>query len=387
LLAWYRTTDPEWQKLNKQAQDHLLKAPKPTLVKALISSEGLPAVRLHTQGGDFLHATHFLNRGDPTQKMGVASQGFLQVLMNAPDSARRGSPDPAAYWQVAPPSGWRTSYRRRSLANWMTDVDRGAGALLARVIVNRLWQHHMGRGLVATVSDFGTRGERPTHPELLDWLATELIKNGWHLKPIHKLIMSSSVYLQSSQPDEAKKHLDRHNRLWWRRLPHRLEAEVIRDSILAVSGRLDLTMFGPGTLDQGSKRRSIYFTVKRSKLLPVMQLFDAPEALTSVGERPTTTIAPQALLLMNNPHVRECARSFARRIAPEAQTPVEEAIRAGYRIALTRSPTAEEMADSVAFVKQQLESYKATGKKDAGELGYADFCQVLMCLNEFIYVD
>jgi mono/diheme cytochrome c family protein len=379
LRAWYRTTDPEWQKLNKPAQDHLLKAPKPTQVKALISSEGLPAVRLHTQGGDFLDATHFLNRGDPTQKLGVAGQGFLQVLMPGPDKEK--------LWQMAPPSGWRTSYRRRSLANWITDVDRGAGHLLARVIVNRLWQHHLGRGIVATVSDFGTRGERPTHPELLDWLATELIKNGWHLKPIHKLIMSSSVYLERSQPNEAKIRLDRHNRLFWRRLPHRLEAEVIRDSLLAVSGRLDPTMFGPGTLDEGSKRRSIYFTVKRSKLLPVMQLFDAPEALTSVGERPTTTIAPQALLLMNNPHVRACARGFARRIASDAKTSVEEAVKAGYQIALTRLPTAEELAESVAFVKHQVDSYKTAGKKEAGELGYADLCQVLMCLNEFIYVD
>jgi hypothetical protein len=379
LRAWYRTIDPDWQKLNKQAEDHLLKAPKPAKVKALISSEGLPAVRLHTQGGDFLEATHFLNRGDPTQKMGDASQGFLQVLMNAPEGEKR--------WQAAPPRGWRTSYRRRSLANWITDVNQGGGRLLARVIVNRLWQHHMGRGIVASPSDFGTRGERPTHPELLDWLAAELIKNDWRLKPIHKLIMSSAVYQQTSEPDEARKRLDSHNRLFWRRLPHRLEAEVIRDALLAVSSRLDLTMFGPGTLDQGSKRRSIYFTVKRSKLLPVMQLFDAPEALTSVGERPTTTIAPQALLLMNNPHVRACARGFAKRIDPDRKTPVEDALKAAYQISLTRLPTAEELSDSAAFVKQQVASYMAAGKNDARELGYADFCQVLICLNEFVYVE
>src|SRR5262249_1060818 len=161
--------------------------------------------------------------------------------------------------------------------------------------------------------------ERPTHPELLDWLATELIKNGWRVKPIHKLIMSSAVYQQSSHPDDARKRIDRPNRLFRRRLPPRLEAGGSPDALLAVSGRLALTRFGPGTLDEGSKRRSIYFTVKRSKLLPVMQLFDAPEPLTSVGERPTTTIAPQALLLMNNPHVRDCARGFARRIDPDGK--------------------------------------------------------------------
>jgi hypothetical protein len=379
LLKWYRTLDPEWRKLNGQVQDHLHKAPKPALVKALISSEGLPAVRLHTQGGDFLNETSFLRRGDPTQKEGVATQSFLQVLMTSDQREKR--------WQVPPPKGWRTSYRRRALAEWLIDVDQGAGRLLARVIVNRLWQHHLGRGLVATVSDFGTRGERPLHPELLDWLATELIKGGWRLKPIHKLIMSSAVYQQSSQPDESRKKLDRDNRLFWRRLPHRLEAEVIRDALLAVSGTLDVRMFGPGTLDQGSKRRSIYFTVKRSKLLPMMQVFDAPEALTSVGERPTTTIAPQALLLMNNPHVRAYARNFARRIAPDAKTFVEEAVKAGYQVALTRPPTAEELADSVAFVKGQMESYQAAKKGDDRELALADFCQVLMCLNEFVYVD
>jgi hypothetical protein len=109
--------------------------------------------------------------------------------------------------------------------------------------------------------------------------------------------------------------------------------------------------------------------------------------LTSVGERPTTTIAPQALLLMNNPHVRACARGFARRISPDAKTSMETAVNAGYQIALTRLPTAEELAESVAFVKQQVDSYKKAGKKEADELGYADFCQVLMCLNEFVYVN
>ena len=152
-------------------------------VKAMVCSEGVPAIRFHTQGGDFLPQTHFLKRGDPNQKDGVATQSFLQVLMpNAPDAEKR--------WQVAPPAGWRTSYRRRSLANWMTDVDAGAGRLLARVIVNRLWQHHFGRGIVATPSDFGNQGDKPTHPELLDWLAKELIDSGWKLKHIHKLMMT-----------------------------------------------------------------------------------------------------------------------------------------------------------------------------------------------------
>src|SRR5207253_2158425 len=163
---------------------------------------------------------------DPNAKDGVAAQGFLQVLEPSADAEKR--------WQAAPPAGWRTSYRRRALAEWLTDLDQGAGRLLARVIVNRLWQHHMGRGLVATPSDFGTRGERPTHPELLDWLAAELIANGWRLKPIHKAIMTSAAYREDSRADEAKSAADRDNKLFWRRPARRLEAEAIRDSLLAV---------------------------------------------------------------------------------------------------------------------------------------------------------
>src|SRR5262249_55405274 len=153
------------------------------------------------------------------------------------------------HWQVPAPEGWRTSYRRRALANWMTDVDHGAGSLLARVIVNRLWQHHLGRGIVATPSEFGVRGERPSHPELLDWLATELIQNGWKLKPIHKLILTSAVYQQSPSFDATRAKLAPDNRLFSRRPRQRLEAEDIRDELLAVSGMLDRTYFGPGTLD------------------------------------------------------------------------------------------------------------------------------------------
>ena len=379
LLRWYATLDPEWRRLNRVVQDHLGKQPKPTTVKALISTEGLPALRLHSQGADFLHATHFLRRGDPDQKQGVAPQGYLQVLMTVPEGEKR--------WAAVPPKGWRTSYRRTALANWLTDVDAGAGRLLARVIVNRLWQHHMGRGLVATPSDFGHTGAAPTHPELLDWLAAELIRNGWRLKPIHKLIMASAVYTQSSHQDAAKVAKDRDNRLCWRRPSLRLEAEVIRDALLAVGGLLDTKMYGPGTLDEGSRRRSIYFTVKRSKLIPMLQVFDAPDGLGSLGERPATTIAPQALLLMNNAHVRSCARGFARRIAPAEGTPLEDAVAVGYEIALTRKPTKEELADSVGFVNAQLAGYRAAGHREARELALADFCQVLLCLNEFVYVD
>jgi hypothetical protein len=295
-------------------------------------------------------------------------------------------PSPAAEtrWPAAPPAGARTSYRRRALAGWLTDTEAGAGNLLARVIVNRLWQHHMGRGIVATPSDFGTRGERPTHPELLDYLAAELINNGWRLKPIHKLILTSAAYQQSSATDAARTNADRDNTLFWRHPARRLEAEVIRDNVLAVSGQLDRRLFGPGTLDPESTRRSIYFTLKRSKLVPMMVIFDAPEALSGMAERPTTTIAPQALHLLNNPQVREAARGLARRISPTPATPAEEAVRAGYRIALARDPSPAELADNLAFLRDQEATYPAAQRREAA---LADFCQVLMCLNEFVYVE
>jgi mono/diheme cytochrome c family protein len=379
LAKWYRQFDPEWKALNQKSQEHLAQAPKPSVVKCMISTEGLPAIRLHTQGADFFPETHFLRRGETEHKEGVANLGFLQALTPADT--------PASKWQTQPPAGWRTSYRRRALAEWMTDVDNGAGRLLARVIVNRLWQHHMGHGLVGTPSDFGARGEAPTHPELLDWLATELIRNNWRLKPIHKLIMSSAVYMQDGQIDEAKAKIDRENHLWWRCPPRRLEGEVIRDTLLSVSGNLDPRMYGPGTLEESSKRRSIYFTVKRSKLVPMMQVFDGPDALGGIADRPTTTIAPQALHLMNNPFVRGYARDLAKKVSPAADTKAETAVTDAYLIALGRKPSADELTDSAAFVEQQAKSYQTAGKADGRTLAVADFCQVLLCLNEFVYVE
>lgn len=380
VLQWYRTIDAGWITLAQREQQHLRQAPRPRLAKALISSEGLPAVRLHTQGGDYLEATHFLRRGDPTQKERVAPQGFLQVVMPGPNAEK--------HWQTPPPAGWRTSYHRRALAQWITDADQGAGRLLARVIVNRLWQHHMGRGIVATPSDFGNRGERPTHPELLDWLATELIANDWHLKPIHKLIMMSNVYQVGSQVDEDKARLDSGNRLFWRRPTHRLEGEVIRDALLAVGGILDPKLYGPGTLDPASMRRSIYFTVKRSKLVPMLQVFDAPEALGGVAQRPTTTVAPQALWLLNNPQVRHYARGLARRVAPVTDSrSLPESVRAAYEIALNRPPGPDELADGVSFIDQQTNTYTAEGKTSGRELALTDLCQALFCSNEFVYVE
>jgi mono/diheme cytochrome c family protein len=393
LLKWYRTQDTEWRKLNERVIGHAAKEPNPEKVKVLVSSEGLPAVRLHTQGPDFYETTWMLKRGDLAQKQSEANQGFLQVLMRASEQEN--------HWKVTPPKDARTPFRRATLAHWITDVDNGAGALLARVIVNRLWQHHFGQGLVATPSDFGSTGARPTHPELLDWLAGELIRNGWRLKPVHKLIMTSATYRQRSDgvtetwsngrhrtalhslTPSLPQSTDPDNHLLWHFPRQRLEAEVIRDCILAVSGRLDLRMFGPGSLDEGMTRRSIYFRIKRSKLIPMMVQFDAPDSLQSLGRRVNTTVAPQALLMMNNPHVRASAVEFARRLKPKAEKSLASAVESAYVRALARSPTTSELADAVDFLKQQSSTY---GGKEGLELALADFCQAVLGLNEFIYV-
>ncbi len=378
LLKWYRTSDAEWQKLNLVVQEHLKKTPQPELTKVLVSSEGLPAIRLNTQGPDFYEKTFLLKRGDLNQKQEEAAPGFLQALMRTPEQEK--------HWQVPPPKGWRTSYRRTSLANWITDTDQGAGNLLARVIVNRLWQHHFGRGIVGTPSDFGAQGERPTHPELLDWLANELIRQGWRLKPLHKLIMMSAVYAEGSEFKTAAAKTDPDDKLFWRRSPHRLEGEIIRDAVLAVSGTLDPKMFGPGTLDEGNHRRSIYFTIKRSQLVPMMALFDAPEPNQSSGSRSTTTVAPQALMVMNNPQMRNAAKAFAKRLG-ESKSDPNAVIAKAYHAALGRPPFKEELMDGIDFLARQGAAYRASGKPDVPELALADFCQALLGLNEFIYID
>jgi hypothetical protein len=379
LMNWWKTSEPGWQSLQNQIEAHARTAPKPKLTKVLVCAEGYPALRMNTQGADFFNETYFLNRGSTDLKKGVATPGFLQVLMRDSKLENR--------WQWQPPAGAKFSGRRRALANWMTDTEQGAGHLLARVIVNRLWQHHFGQGLVATPNDFGAQGARPTHPKLLDWLAAELIRSGWRLKPIHQLIMTSAVYQQEAGADAVKLKIDPVNALLSRRIPLRLEAEAVRDSLLFVSGVLDTSMFGPGTLDEASRRRSIYFTVKRSRLIPAMQAFDAPEPLVSQGTRPTTTVAPQALLLMNSPYVRSWAGAFARRFAPTPEAPLADAVARAYSLALNRSPTKRERADAVAFIEQQTARYGAEKKTDAREQALTDFAQVVFGLNEFVYAE
>lgn len=382
-LYWLRLGDKQYSKLYSAVRDHTALEPKVETTKMLIASEGQKAVRLHTQGEDFLEETHFLLRGNPNQKDGVASQNFLSVLL--PDS-----PDAVKRWQETPPANSQTSFRRRALANWLTDADAGAGRVLARVVVNRIWQHYMGRGIAATPSDFGKQGEPPSNPELLDHLAAKLIASGWKLKTIHKEILMSATYRQSADGDEAKIAKDERNALFWRNPRARLEAEAIRDSMLSVASALDETMFGPGTLDASMKRRSIYFTVKRSKLVPMMVLFDGPDALGGLPRRATTTVAPQSLLLMNNDQVREWSGKFADRLLAEAggagsQEPA--LVTRAYRIALSRDPNAAELEDAAAFLAAQRDAYTAANLENPSRESLTDFCQVVFGLNEFVYVD
>jgi hypothetical protein len=376
LLNWYKSVDARWLELETAEKTHAATAPKPDLRKVLISSEGLPAVRLHTQGADFLPETNFLRRGDVALKDGVAAQGFLQVLMPAPDAGSK--------WLRTAPTGSRTSLRRTALADWLTDVEQGGGSLLARVIANRLWQHHFGRGIVSTPSDFGVRGEPATHPELLEWLAGDLVASGWKLKSLHRRMMLSNTYRQSAGRDPAKLALDRDNRFWWRKPRRRLEAEVIRDSLLAVSGRLDSRQFGPGSLDPSMPRRSIYLTVKRSQMVPVMQVFDCPDGLSGQAERGATTVAPQALLLLNSDLVRTAAAGVSTR--ESAGTPGERINRLYQRV-LARPASTEEVASGLAFLDRQQATHTQAGKSDAQALAWQDFCHVLLCLNEFVYIE
>jgi hypothetical protein len=345
---------------------------KPNLQKVMITSEGkhIKPLRLHTsneQIPDFYHQTYFLDHGDPERKSGAAELGFLQVLTRTTDQTR---------WMNRCKDR-RTSCRRAALSYWITDVESGAGQLLARVIVNRLWQHYFGRGIVATPNDFGSQGDPPTHPELLDWLATELIRNGWQLKPIHKLILMSATYRMDDLASPENQRIDPENQFLWRKQPRRLEAEAIRDNALAVAGMLDQTMFGAGTLDEGMRRRSIYFTIKRSQLVPSMQLFDWPDTLTSLDGRAVTTTPLQALVFLNDPQFRQMAEGFAGRISGE-----KDWVGAAYVIAYGRPPSIRERTLGEEFVRRQLQSHNGESRT-----ALSDFCAALMSANEFIYIE
>jgi mono/diheme cytochrome c family protein len=329
---------------------------------------------------------HLLNRGDVSQKTEPVGPGLPSVLADQSDL--------------------NPLLRRRQLADWMASADN---PLVARVAVNRIWQYHLGVGLVRTPSDFGAAGDRPSHPELLDYLAVEFIARGWRWKTMHRLILTSNTYRQAHGFNSQAAAKDPENRWLWRRSPRRLEAEIIRDSILLVSGKLNREMGGPGiypridaaVVNTGSRprwplgakegpdvwRRSVYIFVKRSVLLPLIEVFDCPATTVSAPMRAVSTVSPQALALMNNEFILEQAGYFAERVAREAGADLRAQIVRAFQLALNRPPSAKELDWASDFIKSQTAGYAQRRRESPAMLGLRDFCHALINLNEFLYVD
>jgi len=265
--------------------------------------------------------------------------------------------------------------------------------LPARVIVNRLWHHHFGRGIVGSVDNFGIQGQPPTHPELLDWLAGELVRQGWSLKAMHRLMVLSATYRMSSRSDADADAKDPANRLWHKMPVRRLEAEAIRDAMLAVSGRLDRRMYGRGPnphltehmqgrgrpiggpLD-GDGRRSVYLNVRRNFLSPLFLAFDYPVPFTTMGQRGVSNVPAQALSLLNNPFVVQQAGRWAERTLATPGT-TEERLTRMYQSAFGRPPTAEEVREATAFLASEPDQRRA----------WADLAHVLFNVKEFIFIE
>ncbi len=264
---------------------------------------------------------------------------------------------------------------RLQLADWLT---RPENPLVARVMVNRIWQHHLGEGLVRTPNDFGERGERPTHPELLDYLAQQFVASGWSIKSMHRLIMLSSTYQQSSHADNLNLVKDPDNRLFGRFSRQRLDAEAIRDSLLAVSGRLDQSPGGPAFIEMSKPRRTLYLLSARTgaNTSGFGRLFDRADPGSIVGQRGQSIIAPQALFFLNDPFVNDVASSLAARISREAASDVRARIERLYVFTLGRPPTPAE-------VELGKELLAKSAKADAWER----YCHLVLCANEFVYVD
>lgn len=360
--------------------------------------KALPAAMGYRDFGPKAAESWLFKRGDFHDHSTPVELGFVSVVS-------RGKPA-ADYWKEAQTAGTRkdTTYQRRAIAAWITDAEHGAGALVARVIVNRIWQHHFGEGLVRTPNDFGSRGERPTHPELLEWLAADFVSHGWSVKRLHRMILLSATYRQSSTFDAGKSKLDPDNRLLWRVRPKRLEAESLRDSILAVSGTLNFEMYGPAFRPpiptdamvarnlkspypqdipdtSAVRRRSVYMFHKRVIPYPLLQAFDAPDAQQCAGRRALTTVVPQALAILNDPFVRSRGADFAARLQKDAGDDPAKCVDRAYALAFGRAPSEAERAAGVAFIAKQEAS-----RRDR-KLALTDYCQVLFGLNEFLYVD
>ncbi|HEX3149045.1 MAG TPA: DUF1553 domain-containing protein [Gemmataceae bacterium] len=401
----------ELKKMAEAATAVRAKKPVEEFVRALTETPGqVPVTKLH-------------HRGDPDQAKQIVAPGGLAVLDDV-------LPLPEA--KVAGGS----SGRRLALANWLTDPHH---PLTARVIANRIWMEHFGRGLVGTPGDFGRLGERPTHQDLLDWLASEFVQSGWSLKHLHRLIVTSTAFRQSSVRD-PKYDPDPDNRLLGRFSIHRLDAEAIRDATLAVSGKLNLKPFGPpvSVMDDDAglavigkanrdgagyklgdesvpageeSRRSIYVQVRRTKPLAVLDVFDWATVEPNCEARKSSTATPQALLMMNNEFTLAEAVHFADRVKAEAGTDLKARVVRGWQLACGVRPEPAEVDRAVKFVEAQTKALEAMPavaaaphaaaptkvKKgpaeptamppSAADRALAAFCQALMMSNRFLYVD
>ncbi|MFP6587940.1 MAG: DUF1553 domain-containing protein, partial [Pirellulaceae bacterium] len=308
-----------------------------------------------------------------------------------------------------------TTGRRYQYARWLTSSEH---PLLARVIVNRIWTHHFGRGIVDTPGDFGALGGRPSHPQLLDWLAAELMQNDWSIKHIHRLIMTSATYQQSSTRHELGNSIDRQKRLLWSMPVRRLETENIRDSILAISGMLNTQaagaavpvmadrtgqwIVGKENLNAGRPgpvidmlgqqyRRSVYIEVRRSRPLAVLEPFDLPTLTPNCTRRASSTVAPQSLQMLNSQFITQQSRHFADRLRRLSDS-TEDAIRAAWRLAYSKEITDEQFGEALDFMaaiqKTLIADYQDKGlKDDAQRDALALFCQALISSNQFIYIE
>lgn len=353
-------------------------------VRALWDGDELPVIRL-------------LQRGSVESPGPAVKPGFLEILCGEGDECLA-SPSPN---RVGNTMGYRLA-----LAEWLTDPEH---PLTARVVVNRIWMHHFGTGIVETPDNFGRSGAPPSHPELLDWLAVDFVNHGWKVKRLHKLIMLSSVYQQSSKrTDNPSPELaeieDPGNRLLWRRPLRRLEAEALRDSILSVAGRLDLTPDGPPVMldarpdglqvpvEDGSNRRSVYLMARRTWSSTFMTTFDFPNIDTTCTNRVLSSTPLQSLTMLNSDFVLENAKAVARRAMTRStgsRSELEPIIRAGYRIVLSREPTEAEVGLARDHLErgQTLFARANSSEDEALRQSVESFAQMLISSNEFLYAD
>jgi len=319
--------------------------------------------------------THLLRRGEYEQPAEVIHPGIIRVL------------DPEQRFDLSRAPFPGTTGRRLALANWLTDRRH---PLTARVIVNRIWQYHFGTGLVATPDDFGARGAKPTHPELLDWLASELMDHQWSIKHIHRLILNSATYRQSSTSEKTKPGKNAVQSL--ARFPtHRLEAEIVRDTMLDLSGQLEPRLFGESiptvrladgrsaisTNNPGRNRRSIYISTRRTTVPTLLTVFDEPTMDTNWPKRNDSVIPQQALALMNSSFVLECSERFAQRVLRESADAFEARLGRAFELAYGRLPQKEEVQLFREFCSNH----------NGNEKSWAAICHALLSSNEFLYVD